>query len=101
MTSEEYSVLERLFHVKHAQLRWTGANTKYKYIAYKILKTAGVQTILLTHPTKQLKSKTKQNKIKKPKQNKKRSVFPWGDDHSNAQTNIFSLSFNRPSISSG
>ena len=38
---------------------------KYKTHAYKTLKTAGVQTIMLKHPTKQLKKKKK----KKPTQN--------------------------------
>ena len=39
------------FHVKHAQLRWTGANTKIQITC----KTAGIQTNILKHPTKQLK----------------------------------------------
>ena len=34
------------FHVKHAHLCWTGANTKHMHITYKTLKTVGVQIIM-------------------------------------------------------
>ena len=35
---------------------------KYKTDAYKTLKTAGVQTVMLKHPTKQLKKKEAKKK---------------------------------------
>ena len=45
------------FHVKYAQLGWTGANTKYKTHAYKTPKAADFQIIMLQHLTEQLKKK--------------------------------------------
>ena len=40
------------FQVKHAELRRTGAKTKIQNTCiYKTPKTAGVQTIMLKHPT--------------------------------------------------
>ena len=46
------------FHVKHAQLCRTGANTKIKKtLADKAHKTTGVQTVKQKHPTKQFKKK--------------------------------------------
>ena len=44
-----------LFHVKHAELCWQVQIQKCKTHTYKTPKTAGVQTIMLKHPTKQIK----------------------------------------------
>ena len=46
-----------------------GQIQKYKTHAYKTLKTAGMEAIMLKHPTKQLKNKqiNKQRKHIKPK----------------------------------
>ena len=50
--------------MKHAQLRWTGANTKIQNNAYKTLKTAGVQTSMLKCPAKQFKKKRRKKRYR-------------------------------------
>ena len=54
--------LERLFTWNMLNCAEQVQIQKYKTHAYKTLKTAGVQTIMLKHPTKQLKKKQKQQK---------------------------------------
>ena len=48
-----------LFHVKHANCAEHGQIQNYKTHASKTLETAGVQTIMLKHPTKQLNKEEK------------------------------------------
>ena len=65
-----------LFHVKRAQLRWTGANTKIeKYMHIRHSKKVGVRKIMLKHP---IKKKTKNKKQKNPLSNGSTvSLLPW------------------------
>ena len=58
--------LERLFMWNMLNCAQQVQIQKYKTHAYKTLKTAGVQTIMLKHPTKQLKKKTNNNNKKRP-----------------------------------
>ena len=63
-----------------------GQIQKYKTHAYKTLKTAGVQMIILKHPTTQLKKNSSNNNNIKPKYRVnvhiKKNPIPWdGREH--------------------
>ena len=64
------------FHVNMLNCAEQGQIQKYKTHAFKTLKTAGVQTIMLTHPTKQLKPPQQKQKHTNKKQTKKPPIKP-------------------------
>ena len=67
---ERLSMWNMLYCAEQVQIQ------KYKTHAYKTLKTVGVQTIMLKHPTKQLKktpNQQQQHPPKKKQTNKKQT----------------------------